>query len=78
MKIVVVGPSHPYRGGIAAFTDRLANEFVAEGDDVHLYTFTLQYPSILFPGKTQYSDAPAPKKHQDFQKDKLNKSFLMG
>ena len=47
MKIVVVGPSHPYRGGIAAFTDRLANEFVAEGDDVHLYTFTLQYPSIF-------------------------------
>ena len=68
MKIVVVGPSHPYRGGIAAFTDRLANEFVAEGDDVHLYTFTLQYPSILFPGKTQYSDAPAPKNIRIFRR----------
>lgn len=60
MKIIIVGPSHPYRGGIAAFTDRLAAEFVAENVDVELYTFTLQYPSILFPGKTQYSDAPAP------------------
>ena len=68
MKIVVVGPSHPYRGGIAAFTDRLANEFVAEGDDVHLYTFTLQYPSILFPGKTQYSDALAPKNIRIFRR----------
>lgn len=60
MKIIIVGPSHPYRGGIAAFTDRLAAEFLAENVDVELYTFTLQYPSILFPGKTQYSDAPAP------------------
>ena len=68
MKIVVVGPSHPYRGGIAAFTDRLANEFVSENDDVHLYTFTLQYPSILFPGKTQYSDAPAPKNIRIFRR----------
>lgn len=68
MKIIVVGPSHPYRGGIAAFTDRLANEFVSESDDVHLYTFTLQYPSILFPGKTQYSDAPAPKNIRIFRR----------
>lgn len=60
MKIIIVGPSHPYRGGIAAFTDRLAAEFVSENVDIELYTFTLQYPSILFPGKTQYSDAPAP------------------
>ena len=68
MKIIIVGPSHPYRGGIAAFTDRLANEFLAEGVDVELYTFTLQYPSILFPGKTQYSDAPAPKNIKIFRK----------
>ena len=61
MKIIIVGPSHPYRGGIAAFTDRLASEFLSENDEVELFTFTLQYPSILFPGKTQYSDAPAPK-----------------
>lgn len=68
MKIIIVGPSHPYRGGIAAFTDRLANEFLTEGADVELYTFTLQYPSILFPGKTQYSDAPAPKNVKIFRK----------
>ena len=60
MKIVIVGPSYPYRGGIAAFTDRLATEFASENVDVEVFTFTLQYPSFLFPGKTQYSDAKAP------------------
>ncbi len=60
MKVAIVGPAHPYRGGIAAFTDRLSNEFVNEGVDVEVFTFTLQYPSFLFPGKTQYSDAKAP------------------
>ena len=68
MKIIIVGPSHPYRGGIAAFTDRLAAEFLTENDDVELYTFTMQYPSILFPGKTQYSDAPAPKDIKIFRR----------
>ena len=60
MKIIIVGTSHPYRGGIAAFTDRLATEFVREGVDIEVVTFKLQYPSFLFPGKTQYSDAKAP------------------
>lgn len=57
MKIVIVGTSYPYRGGIAAFTDRLATEFVKEGIDIEVVTFKLQYPSFLFPGRTQYSDA---------------------
>lgn len=60
MKIIIVGTSHPYRGGIAAFTDRLATEFAKEGVDIEVITFKLQYPSLLFPGKTQYSDAKAP------------------
>lgn len=68
MKIIIVGPAHPYRGGIAAFTDRLATEFVAEDVDVELYTFTLQYPSFLFPGKTQYSDAHAPENVKIYRK----------
>lgn len=68
MKIIIVGPAHPYRGGIAAFTDRLATEFVAEDADVTLYTFTLQYPSFLFPGKTQYSDTAPPENIKIFRK----------
>lgn len=61
MKIVVLGTAWPYRGGIALFNERLAREFINEGDDVSIYTFTLQYPSFLFPGKTQYSQESAPK-----------------
>ncbi len=64
MKIVIVGTAHPYRGGLAAFNERLAQQFVAEGHDVEMITFTLQYPAFLFPGKTQFSESPAPKNLQ--------------
>lgn len=60
MKIQIVGPAWPYRGGIAAFNERLAQQLISEGHEVKLYTFTLQYPSLLFPGSTQYSSEPAP------------------
>lgn len=61
MTISILSPAHPYRGGIAAFTERLARQLLAEGHDVKIYTFTLQYPGFLFPGKTQYSEEPQPK-----------------
>ena len=60
MKIIIVGSAHPYRGGLASFNERLASEFVAEGHEVEIVTFTLQYPSFLFPGKTQFTDSPKP------------------
>lgn len=59
-RIIIVGPAYPYRGGIADFNERLAHEFINEGHEVTIYTFTLQYPSFLFPGKTQYAEGPAP------------------
>jgi len=59
-KIVIIGPAHPFRGGIAAFTDRMSQACVDAGYEVEVFTFTLQYPSIFFPGKTQFSDAKAP------------------
>ncbi len=60
MKIVIAGPAYPYRGGIAEFSNRLAHQFEKDGHDVQIVTFTLQYPKFLFPGKTQYTDAPFP------------------
>lgn len=60
MKIVLLGTAFPFRGGLAAYNERLAREFMAEGHEVIIYTFSLQYPSFLFPGTSQYSDAPAP------------------
>ncbi len=61
MKIIITGPAYPYRGGPATFNDRLAQQLSAEGHDVEIYTFRMQYPGFLFPGKTQFTDGPAPK-----------------
>lgn len=59
-KIIIIGPAHPLRGGLATFNHRLAKEFIRAGYDCSIYSFSLQYPSFLFPGKTQYSREPAP------------------
>ncbi len=58
--VVIIGPAHPLRGGLATFNQRLAKEFINTGHNCSIYSFALQYPSFLFPGKTQYSDEPAP------------------
>lgn len=58
--IIILGPAHPYRGGLAAFNERLARELISRGHRVIVYTFTLQYPAFLFPGKSQFSTAAAP------------------
>ncbi len=60
MKIIILGPAYPYRGGIADFNERLASQFIQNGHQVAVWTFTLQYPGFLFPGKTQFSTDPAP------------------
>ncbi|BDS12564.1 glycosyltransferase [Aureispira anguillae] len=60
MKVVIIGPAHPLRGGLAEFNERIAREFIHTGDEVEMVTFSLQYPNFLFPGKTQYSEAPIP------------------
>ncbi len=59
-KIVIIGPAHPLRGGLATFNQRLAKEFNEEGHDCSIFSFSLQYPEFIFPGTTQYSDEPAP------------------
>lgn len=60
-KIILVGTIWPFRsGGIATFNERLTRALIESGDQVINYTFSLQYPSFLFPGKTQLSDRPAP------------------
>ena len=60
MNIVILGTAYPFRGGLATFNERLARQLQAEGHTVEVITFTLQYPSFLFPGKTQYSTEKAP------------------
>ena len=60
MKIILLGPAHPYRGGLASIMETMAREWQSRGHEVCIYTFTVQYPSLLFPGKTQYVTTPAP------------------
>jgi glycosyltransferase involved in cell wall biosynthesis len=60
-KIVIIGPAHPLRGGLASYNERLAKAFQDQGHDVEIFTFSLQYPGFLFPGTTQFSTEPAPK-----------------
>lgn len=59
-KVIIIGPAHPLRGGLASFDERLARQFQQEGFETTIYTFALQYPKFLFPGTTQYSSEPAP------------------
>jgi len=59
--VIIIGPAYPLRGGgITTFNERLANEFMKEGYQCAIYSFSLQYPSFLFPGTTQYSTEPPP------------------
>lgn len=59
--VVILGTAYPFRGGgISTYNERLAKAYQEKGDKVIIYTFSLQYPSFLFPGKTQYSTELAP------------------
>lgn len=58
--IKIIGPAYPFRGGLAAYNERLAIEFQNQGYQVEIETFTIQYPKLLFPGKSQYVDGQEP------------------
>lgn len=53
MKIAILSPFYPYRGGIAQFSAMLYSEF-ARDHQVKAFNFKRLYPGILFPGKSQY------------------------
>lgn len=59
-QVVIIGPAHPLRGGLSTFDHRLCKQFKEEGYDCCIYSFSLQYPSFLFPGTSQYTTEPAP------------------
>lgn len=52
-KCVIIGPAFPLRGGIAQLNESLAEEYAKQGIDSVIFSFSLQYPEFLFPGKTQ-------------------------
>lgn len=58
MEIILLGTAYPYRGGLAKFNESLAIEYKKQGHNISIYNFKLQYPSFLFPGKSQFSSEP--------------------
>ncbi len=60
MKITFIGPAYPYRGGLATIIEMLARVFQHRDNEVDIKTFSLQYPRLLFPGKSQYRTGEAP------------------
>jgi glycosyltransferase involved in cell wall biosynthesis len=62
LKIFIVGPAFPLRGGPAQFNENLCAELIKEGHDAQIISYSLQYPDFLFPGSSQYEtsgSAPA-------------------
>jgi glycosyltransferase involved in cell wall biosynthesis len=57
--IVILGTAYPYRG-LALLNEMLARTFEQRGKQADIITFSMQYPKLLFPGKTQYSESPPP------------------
>jgi glycosyltransferase involved in cell wall biosynthesis len=60
-RIVILGPAYPLRGGIADFNQALCSNFIKKGIDCKIVSFSYQYPSVLFPGQTQYVPEGTPK-----------------
>jgi len=60
MKVLIIGPAYPLRGGLAVIDEAMCRAFLREGHEAALVTYRLQYPKMLFPGKTQMADGPPP------------------
>lgn len=60
MKIILIGPAHPLRGGIAQFLALLYGALAKAGHAVSFHRFIRQYPKFLFPGKTQDDESKSP------------------
>ena len=54
LKIFIIGPAFPLRGGPAQFNENLCLELNKEGHDAQIISYSLQYPNFLFPGSSQF------------------------
>jgi glycosyltransferase involved in cell wall biosynthesis len=59
MKYVLIGPTYPFRGGIAHYTT-LLYQHLSTVHETQLYSFKRQYPGFLFPGKTDKDPSGSP------------------
>ncbi|WP_317898120.1 glycosyltransferase [Aurantibacillus circumpalustris] len=54
LKLFILGPAYPLRGGPAQFNENLCAELNKEGHDAQIISYSLQYPNFLFPGSSQF------------------------
>lgn len=59
LKIFIIGPAYPLRGGPAQFNENLCAELIKEGHDAQIISYSLQYPNFLFPGSSQFETSGA-------------------
>lgn len=60
MRITIVGPTHPYKGGIAQYTTALAHALAGEGHRVRIESWSHQYPRLLYPGRLTVREPELP------------------
>jgi len=56
LRVAIVGPTHPYKGGVAAHTTELAHRLAAAGHDTLLVSWSRLYPAALYPGEQAVPD----------------------
>ncbi len=52
--VILVGPVFPFRGGIADTNNAFVKTLITQGEEVVVFSFSLLYPKLFFPGKTQF------------------------
>jgi glycosyltransferase involved in cell wall biosynthesis len=63
VRIAIVGPAHPYKGGAAQHSTELAHRLAAAGHDVALESWSAQYPKLLYPGQLTVNEPELPLFH---------------
>jgi glycosyltransferase involved in cell wall biosynthesis len=66
MRICLIGPSHPFRGGISHHTTLLYHH-LRKKHQVSFYAFKRQYPKWLFPGRTDRDASQRPLRDDEVQ-----------
>src|SRR5215204_3844527 len=57
LKIFIIGPAYPLRGGPAQLNENLCSELLKRGHNAQIISYSLQYPSFLFPGTSQFEQS---------------------
>lgn len=72
LRVALVGPASPWRGGIAQHVDATAEALRARGHETRILSFSRQYPGLLFPGTSQREPGRAPGPFTTMELDSLS------